>query len=81
MKLTFEAMQMLLVELQQNEIWAIHLMELGKKMSEEVTKTDLTNIIRVLCKNLNWIEVDYAVNDRLIVKAPTKMAIFPLIFV
>ena len=55
MKLTFEA---LMDELQQNEIWAIYLMGLGKEMTDKVTKTDLTNIIRVLCKNLKWIEVD-----------------------
>ena len=57
MKLTFEAMQILMEELQQNEMWAIYLMGLGKEMTEKVTKTDLTNIIRVLCKNLQWIKV------------------------
>ena len=58
MKLTFEAMQTLMDELQQNEMWAIYLMGLGKEMTDKVTKTDLTNIIRVLCKNLEWIEGD-----------------------
>ena len=66
MKLTFEAMQTLMEELQQNEMWAIYLMGQGKEMTDKVTKTDLTNIIRVLCKNLKWIEVsqDDPVNDR-----------------
>ena len=65
MKLTFEAMQTLIDELQQDEMWAIYLMGLGKEMTEKVTKTDLTNIIRVLCKNLKWIEVseDDPIND------------------
>ena len=58
MKLTFEAMQILMEELQQNEMCAIYLMGLGKDITEKVTKTDLTNIIRVLCKNLKWIEVN-----------------------
>ena len=66
MKLTYEAMQILMEELQQNEMWAIYLMGLGKEMTEKITKTDLTNIIWVLCKNLQWIEVsrDDLVNDR-----------------
>ena len=45
-------------ELQQNELWAIYLMGLEKDMPEKVTKANLTNIIRVLCKNLNWIEAN-----------------------
>ena len=57
MKLKFEAMQILMEELQQNELWAIYLMGLGKEMTEKVTKANLTNIIKVLCKNLKWIEV------------------------
>ena len=56
MKLKFEAMQILMEELQQNEMWAIYLMGLGKAMTEKVTKANLTNIIKVLCKNLKWIE-------------------------
>ena len=56
MKLKFEAMQILLEELQQNEMWAIYLMGLGEAMTEKVTKANLTNIIKVLCKNLKWIE-------------------------
>ena len=66
MNLTFEAMQTLMEELQQNEMWAIYLMGLGKEMTKKVTKTDLTNIIKVLCKNLKWIEVngDDPVNER-----------------
>ena len=55
MKLTFEAMQTLMEELRQNEMWVIYLMGLGKEMTEKVTKTDLNNIIRILCKNLKWI--------------------------
>ena len=48
MKLKFEAMQILLEELQQNEMWAIYLMGLGEAMTEKVTKANLTNIIKVL---------------------------------
>ena len=51
-------MQILMKELQQNELWAIYLMGLDKDMPEKVTKANLTNIIRVLCKNLNWIEAN-----------------------
>ena len=58
MKLTFEAMQILMGELQQSEMCAIYLMGLGKEMTQKVTKTDLTNITRVKCKNLKWIEVN-----------------------
>ena len=57
MKLTFGAMQILSGELQPNEMWTIYLMGLGKDMTEKVTKVDLTNIIKVLCKNLKWTEV------------------------
>ena len=56
MKLTFGAMQILVKELQENEIWAIYLLGLGQDMPEKVTKSNLINIIKVLCKNLNWID-------------------------
>ena len=38
MKLKFEAMQLLMEELDQNEMWAIYLIGLGKQMAEKVTK-------------------------------------------
>ena len=58
MKLNSQGMQILMGELRQNEIWAIYLMGLGKEMTDIVTKLDLTRIIIILCKKLNWIEVD-----------------------
>ena len=58
MKLKFEAMQVLMEQLQQSELWAFYLMAIGEEMTEKVTKAHLTNIIRVLCKNLKWIEVN-----------------------
>ena len=58
MKLNIQGMQILMGELQQNEIWAIHLMSHGKEMTDNVTKVDLSRIISVLCKILNWIEGD-----------------------
>ena len=58
MKLNIQGMQILMGELQQNEIWAIHLMSHGKEMTDNVTKVDLSRIISVLCKILNWIEDD-----------------------
>ena len=56
MKLKFEAMQVLMEQLQQSELWAFYLMAIGEEMTEKVTKAHLTNIIRVLCKNLKWID-------------------------
>ena len=58
MKLNFQGMQILMEELQQQERWAIYLMCQGKEMTDEVTKSNLTRIICVLCKKLNWIEED-----------------------
>ena len=58
MKLNFEGMQILMEELQQQERWAIYLMGQGKEMTDVVTKSNLTRIICVLCKKLNWIEED-----------------------
>ena len=68
MKLKFEAMQLLMGELDPNEMWAIYLMGLGKQMTEKVTKSNLTNIIKVLCKNLNWIEELQDDQDRTAIK-------------
>ena len=56
MKLHFEAMQILNKELQQNQMWAIYLIALGKEMTDNVTKVDLVKIIEVLCKKLKRIE-------------------------
>ena len=58
MKLNSQGMQILMGELQPNEIWAIYLMGLGKEMADIVTKLDLTRIISILCKKLNWTEAD-----------------------
>ena len=43
-------------ELHQNEVWAIYLMGQGKEMTDAISKADLTRIIYVLCKKLNWTE-------------------------
>ena len=56
MKLNAKAMDILMAELEQNQMWVIFLMGLGKAMPATVTKFDLTKIIAVLCKHLNWIE-------------------------
>ena len=58
LKLGFEAMQILMGELQQFQIQAIYFIGQGQEMPETVTKVDLTNIIRVLCKILGWIEAE-----------------------
>ena len=58
LKLGFEAMQILMGELQQIQIQAIYFIGQGQEMPETVTKVDLTNIIRVLCKILGWIEAE-----------------------
>ena len=58
MKLNFDAMQFLMGELQQKQMWALYLMGIGKEMTDIVTKVDLTKIIYVLCKKLNWMEED-----------------------
>ena len=63
MKLNFEAMQILMGELQQAEMWAIYLMGQGKAMPDTVTKFDLTKIIQVLCKRLKWIEEESESED------------------
>ena len=56
MKLNAKAMDILMAELQQNQMWVIFLMGLGKAIPATVTRFDLTKIIAVLCKHLNWIE-------------------------
>ena len=56
MKLNFEALQILMGELQQNQLLAIYLMGFGREITDTVTKVDFTIIIKVLCKKLNWIE-------------------------
>ena len=58
LKLGFEAMQILMGELQQIQIQAIYFIGQGQEMPETMTKVDLTNIIRVLCKILGWIEAE-----------------------
>ena len=45
-------------ELNQNEMWAIYLMGLGKEIPDTVTKFDLSKIIHLLCKKLDWIDED-----------------------
>ena len=58
MKIKAEIMQVLVAELQPNLIGAFYVMSLGFEIPDTVTKTDLTNIIWFLCKQLDWIEVN-----------------------
>jgi len=58
MRLKLRAIQVLVAGLEPMEMAAIHLMGLGGEMHENITKTDLTNIIWFLCKQLDWIEWD-----------------------
>ena len=51
-------MAFLVDKLTKSEMWAIILMGFDKEMPDQVTKADLVRIIRVLCKRLDWIEVD-----------------------
>ena len=59
MRLNFSAMAYLVAELTKNEMWAIYVMGCGKEMPNQVTKADLVRIICVLCKKLDWIEMDH----------------------
>ena len=58
MKLNLSGMAFLVAELTKSEMFAIYLMGFDKEMPDQVTKADLVKIIRVLCKKLDWIEVD-----------------------
>ena len=55
-KLRFEGIQTLIKELTESQMLAFYFMGLGNEMPERVTKFDLTGIIQVLCKKLNWME-------------------------
>ena len=62
MKLNSEAKQTLLQELSQSELWTLYLMELGIEiLPDDLIKMstlvkDLMRIVKVLCKNFNWID-------------------------
>ena len=56
LKLNFEAMQILMGELQPIQIQAIYFIGQGQEVPDTVTKVDLTDIIRALCQILGWIE-------------------------
>ena len=58
MKLNFRGMAFLVDKLTKSEMWAIYLMGFDKEMPDQVSKADLVKIICVLCKRLDWIEVD-----------------------
>ena len=58
MQLNFSGMAFLAAELTKSEMWAIILMGFDKEMPDQVTEADLDQIIHVLCKKLDWIEVD-----------------------
>ena len=51
-------MAFLVDKLTKSEMWAIYLMGFDKEMPDQVSKADLVRIICVLCKRLDWIEVD-----------------------
>ena len=58
--LKFNAMSILMAELQQTQMWAIYQISLGQDMPDSVTKNDLIKIIELLLKQLDWIEKDEA---------------------
>ena len=58
MKLNFRDMAFLVDKLTKSEMWAIYLMGFDKEMPDQVSMADLVRIICVLCKRLDWIEVD-----------------------
>ena len=58
MKLNFNGMAFLVTELTKSEMWAIYLMGCEREMPDQVTKADLVRIIHVLCRKLEWIEMD-----------------------
>ena len=60
MQLNFDAMQILMAELQPKEMSAIynaiHSIGVGKDIVHTVSKQDLIKMIGFLCKKLGWIE-------------------------
>ena len=52
----FQAMSILMAELQEPQMWAIYQMGIGNEMPGSGTKTDITCIIAFLFKILDWIE-------------------------
>ena len=72
-ELNFEAMQILMLELQQSQMWAIHLMRLGVEMTDNVTKLDLTKIIEVMGKKLKWIEDHEDISPKITMKSRLEM--------
>ena len=54
--LKFNAMSILMAELQETQMWAIYQISLGQDVPSYVTKNDLTVIIKFLFKQLDWIE-------------------------
>ena len=57
-RLKFNAMSILMAELQATQKWAIYQLSLGQDMPDSVTKNDLIKIIELLLKQLDWIEKD-----------------------
>ena len=58
--LKFNAMSILMAELQETQMWAIYQISSGQDMPDSVTKNDLIKIIELLLKQLGWIEKDEA---------------------
>ena len=74
MNLKFEAMQILMRELSKNEFVAIYSMGECKEIPSQVTKVDLTNIIRILFKHLNWIKHDSPLKKNIEQRAIEKVS-------
>ena len=55
-RLKFNAMSILMAELQATQKWAIYQLSLGQDMPDSVTKNDLIKVIELLLKKLDWIE-------------------------
>ena len=55
-KLKETAIAVLLTELHTSQMIAMYVMASGSEMPESVSKSDLTEIIFVLCRKLDWIK-------------------------
>ena len=70
--LNLEGMKFMMAELTPNQMWAIHIMASGSEIPDTITKTDLTNIITILCVKLKWIEGYEDYKDKNIVESGDK---------
>ena len=70
--LNLEGMKFMMAKLTPNQMWAIHIMASGSEIPDTITKTDLTNIITILCVKLKWIEGYEDYRDKNIVESGDK---------